>query len=211
MQTTYASILKERIEQYGVDTLTNEEVISILAGIPVEQVRQDLEKYGLCEFIRFIQVMNLTKAQQNRIELMYQFSKRLASSGYREKRKMNSSSTAGEFFVSEMQYLTTEAFMLALLNNQSKLISLETVSRGTINEASVYPREIVKTVLSKNAKSVILAHNHPSASLDPSTQDIEVTKKITQALKTISVSVVDHIIVAENRYTSFAEQGLLQF
>ena len=101
--------------------------------------------------------------------------------------------------------------MLALLNNQSKLISLETVSRGTINEASVYPREIVKTVLSMNAKSVIMAHNHPSASLDPSTQDIEVTKKISQALKTISVSVVDHIIVAENRYTSFAEQGLLQF
>jgi DNA repair protein RadC len=209
MQTAYASILKERIEQYGVDTLTNEEVISVLAGIPIEQVRQDLEKYGLCEFIRFMQAMNLTKAQQNKLELMYQFSIRLNSSAYREKRTLKSPSAAGEFFVSEMQYLSTEAFMLALLNSQNKLICLETVSTGTINEAAVYPREIVKIVLSKNAKSVILAHNHPSASLQPSSQDIEVTKKVSQALKTIAVSVVDHIIVAENRFTSFAEQGLL--
>lgn len=210
MQAVYSSILKERMEQYGVGTLMDEEVISILTGIPIEQVRKNIEQYGFNELIRFIDAMNLTKPQRKKLELLYQFTKRLSSSTYREKLPLNSSSIAGEFFVGEMQFLSNEAFIIALLNAQNRLISLETVSNGTINEAAVYPREIVKLVLSKNANSVILAHNHPSASLYPSNQDIEVTRKIIQALKTISVSVIDHIIVAENRFTSFAEKGLLQ-
>lgn len=207
--TVYVSILKERLEQYGVDTLMDEEIISILTGIPIEQVRKNIEQYGLNELIRFIDAMELTKAQQKKLDLLYQFTKRLSTSSYREKRTLNNSSTAGEFFVGEMQFLCSEAFMLALLNAQNKLISLETVSTGTINEAAVYPREIVKLVLSKNANSVILAHNHPSASLQPSSQDIETTKRIASALQTVSVKVIDHIIVAENRFTSFAEKGLL--
>ena len=69
--------------------------------------------------------------------------------------------------------------------------------------------EIVKAIISNNANSVILAHVHPGGSLQPSGADIEVTKKIIAALKTINVSVIDHIIVAENSFTSFAEKGLL--
>jgi DNA repair protein RadC len=208
-KSVYAEILKERVELYGIDTLMNEEVLSFFTGIPIGHAKKNIDQFGLTELIRFTDSMDLTKPQRKRLELLYLFSKRVSSSKYRDKRILSCSSAAGEFFVSEMQFLSYEVFMIAYLNTQNRLISLETVSVGTINEAQVYPREIVKLALSRNANSVILAHNHPSASLQPSSHDIETTRKITAALKTVSVSVIDHIIVAENQFTSFAEKGLL--
>lgn len=83
------------------------------------------------------------------------------------------------------------------------------ISTGTVNEAPIYPREIVKTALDYNANSVILAHNHPGGSNEASKADIEATQKVIQALNTISVRVIDHIIVADNKYLSLAEKGLL--
>ena len=79
---------------------------------------------------------------------------------------------------------------------------------GTINAASVYPREIVKSVLKKNASSVILAHNHPSGIAEPSQADKLITTKIQHALNHIDVQVLDHIIIGEN-IVSFAERGLI--
>jgi DNA repair protein RadC len=83
------------------------------------------------------------------------------------------------------------------------------VHKGTINEAPVYPRIIVETALRHKANSIILAHNHPGGSLKASGADIDVTRKICQAMKPISIHVADHIIVAGDRYVSFAEQGLM--
>lgn len=207
--TINTGILKERVEKYGVDTLMDAELISILTGIPLEQATNITTRYSLAELIRYTSSIDITKSQRRKLELLYQFLKRVNTSEYREKQLLNSSSTAGQFFVNEMQFLTYEVFNIALLNSQNRLIRLETVSKGTINEAPVYPREIVRLAISLNASSLILAHNHPGGSKEPSAADIEVTRKITQALKTISVSVIDHIIVAENCFTSFAERGLL--
>lgn len=132
-ESVQAGILKERVELYGVDTLMDEEVIGILTGIPINHLKKSIRQYGLCELIRFISTIELSKAQRRKLELLYQFSKRLGSSKYRDKRILNSSSAAGEFFVSQMQFLSHEVFMIALLNTQNKRISLETVSEGTIN------------------------------------------------------------------------------
>lgn len=96
-----------------------------------------------------------------------------------------------------------------MLDSQNRLIKTEIVSYGTINEAHVYPREIIKSVLSNNANAVILAHVHPGGSQRPSNADLDVTRKIIAALKTINVAVIDHIIVAGNSFVSLAEKGLL--
>lgn len=95
------------------------------------------------------------------------------------------------------------------LDAQNRVNYAALVHEGTINEAPVYPRLIVETALRHQANSVILAHNHPGGSLQPSQADIEVTKRITAALEAISIGVVDHIIVAGERYVSFAEKGLI--
>lgn len=109
----------------------------------------------------------------------------------------------------ELAGLAREAFGVLLLNNQNRVIRFEILFWGTINAASVYPREVVKTVLEHNAAAVILTHNHPSGEAEPSGADRAITDVLVQALNLIDVRVLDHIVVANDRHVSFAERGLL--
>lgn len=101
-----------------------------------------------------------------------------------------------------------EVFGILLLDNQHRMIKYEELFRGTIDGAAVYPREVVKLVLLHNASAAIFTHNHPSGVAEPSQADIAITNRLKQALATIDVRVLDHIIVGET-ITSFAERGLL--
>ena len=112
------------------------------------------------------------------------------------------------YLKTRLAMLEHEEFHLLLLNNQHKLIESIALFRGTIDGASVYPREIIKLVLEHNAAAVIIAHNHPSGISEPSKADLSITDKIKTALITIDVRLLDHIIVASECY-SFAEHGLI--
>jgi DNA repair protein RadC len=114
------------------------------------------------------------------------------------------------------QYLSTligrkehEVFYMLYLDSQNRLIASEELFRGTIDGASVYPREVVKAVLKHNAAACLMAHNHPSGVSDPSESDKNITKRLKSALELIDVRVLDHIIVGDAESFSFAEQGLL--
>jgi len=102
-----------------------------------------------------------------------------------------------------------EVFYVICLDSQNKVNHAALVHEGTINEAAVYPRLIVEAALRHKAVSVILAHNHPGGGMQPSKADIEVTLKIKEALKAISIGTVDHVIAAGDKYYSFAENNLL--
>lgn len=104
--------------------------------------------------------------------------------------------------------LEHESFQLMLLNTKHGVLKLTELSRGTIDHAAVYPREVLKVVLEFNAAAVIFAHNHPSGNEKPSVADERLTQSLTDALSLINVRVLDHIVVGHNTY-SFAENGLL--
>ncbi len=101
-----------------------------------------------------------------------------------------------------------EVFACLMLDNRNRVIAFRELFRGTIDGASVYPREVVKQVLADNAAAVIFAHNHPSGIAEPSQADIAITERLKKALALIDVRVLDHLIVGEE-VTSFAERGLL--
>jgi len=101
-----------------------------------------------------------------------------------------------------------EVFAVMMLGSQHQLIEFKELFFGTIDGASVYPREVVKAVLEVNAAAVIFAHNHPSGNSEPSQADKDITKRLSDALGLIDVRVLDHIVVGETS-TSFAERGLL--
>ena len=101
-----------------------------------------------------------------------------------------------------------EHFALMLLDSQHRVLECSVIFSGTIDGASIYPREIVKAALYANAAAVILAHNHPSGQSEPSTADKRITERIKSALALLDIRVLDHIIVGENCY-SFAQEGLL--
>lgn len=117
-----------------------------------------------------------------------------------------------DYLILHLAQFEEEHFSLVLLDNQHRVIGFENIFRGTIDSASIYPREVVKTVLAHNAAAVILAHNHPSGNAEPSNADIHLTKRLKDSLALIDVRVLDHIIVGGCNQTltvSFAERGLI--
>jgi len=143
------------------------------------------------------------------ITMIPQISRMYLNEKWGEKPLINSSTKSGEYAVSLFIGRTYEAFYVLCLDAQNRVNFSDLVHEGTINEAPVYPRLIVETALRHQANAVVLAHNHPGGSLKPSSADIEVTKKISNALGAISIKVIDHIIVAGDKYYSFAEKGLI--
>ena len=102
-----------------------------------------------------------------------------------------------------------EVFGVMYLNNQNGLLKIEDMFRGSINTASVYPREVVKSALVENAAGTIFFHNHPSGSSEPSPSDIQMTQILKDALSLVQIRVLDHLVVTAGGVVSFAELGLL--
>ncbi|OED43758.1 hypothetical protein AB833_03145 [Chromatiales bacterium (ex Bugula neritina AB1)] len=112
-----------------------------------------------------------------------------------------------EFFLTQHHGLKAERFDIALLDNRHRLIESRAMFHGTIDSASVYPREVVRACIDANAAAICCSHNHPSGVAEPSRADIDITKKLTKALALIDVRVLDHIITGEGYAVSLAERG----
>lgn len=119
-----------------------------------------------------------------------------------------SSKATIDFLKFKLHKYEREVFSIMILNNKHQLIEYSELFFGTIDAASVYPREVVKAVLNENGAAVIFAHNHPSGESDPSQADIAITQRLKEALALIDVQVLNHIVVGDST-TSFAEHGLL--
>lgn len=114
-----------------------------------------------------------------------------------------------DYLRGDMAYLITERVRVLHLNSRNQLIRDEVMSEGSVDQAAIYVREVVKRALDLGSASIILVHNHPSGDPSPSRQDIEITRQIVDASKRLGISVHDHIIIGANGHTSLRAQGLL--
>ena len=207
--TTETKLIREKIAVYGINKLIPEEVLSILTGIDVSKCREYIQKYNFSDIVKYLDVLDITPSQLMKLSLLYEFCFKVNTDTRKERPELASSSKAGEFFVNHLKFERIEKFLMGCLDARNRLISIEILFEGTINETTVYPREAVKQAIGCNANSVIFSHNHPGLSLEPSLADIEVTHRLKTAMQAINISVADHIIVAGDRYVSLAEKGLL--
>ncbi len=114
-----------------------------------------------------------------------------------------------DFLTLKLSHLEHEIFSVLFLDNRHKVIAYEELFRGTIDGASVYPREVVKRALQLNAAAVILSHNHPSGEAEPSQSDIRITQRLCNALELVDIRVLDHVIVGGSESISMADKGML--
>jgi len=114
-----------------------------------------------------------------------------------------------DYLYVSMRGLKREIFKTLFLDVKNRLIAVERMFKGTVSSSAVYPRDIVKSAIKKDASSVILVHNHPSGDPTPSSEDKRITKDVVNALKAVDIRVLDHIIIGDNRYFSFASEKLL--
>ena len=122
---------------------------------------------------------------------------------------LGSTAALGEYAVNLFIGRTYEVFYLICLDAQNRVNHAALIYEGSINEVAIYPRIVVETAIRHKAKNVVLVHNHPGGSLRPTSSDMDLTWRLVDIMKDISISVVDHIIVSNSSYLSFAEKGLL--
>ncbi len=214
---------RERMLNLGPQALSDAELLAIFLrmGIKgksaVDLARELLEhcdgsvarlvKTPAAELAR-LPGLGLAKATQ--LAATIELSRRALAEEMKQRDLLGSPAAVRDWLKLKIGHLAHEAFYALWLNTQNQLIESDEVSHGTLAQTSVYPREIVKLALSRNASAVIFAHNHPSGVSEPSNADRQLTKALKDALALIDVRVLDHFIVAGNHHLwSFAEHGEL--
>lgn len=211
---------REKLLQQGASALTDTELIACLLGSGIRgQTALDIAR-GLLAEHSLRQLLSLPieewlakpgigPTKYVLLKAALELGKRVLSENLLLGESVNTSRKAQQFVMLRLNAQLNEVFACLFLDNQFRLIRYEELFFGTINEANVYPREIVRRGLAHNAAKIILAHNHPSGITFPSMADRETTRQIQQALALIDIEVIDHIIVGHQDCFSFADNCLL--
>jgi DNA repair protein RadC len=144
-----------------------------------------------------------------RAEEVLSQARRVLSQRVRRGATMSSPQAVKDYLLLEIGVLEHEVFCVLFLDAQHRIIELKQMFRGTVTQTSVYPREVVKAALACNSAAVVLAHNHPSGSVEPSRADEFLTQTLKSALALVDVRVRDHLVVAGAEVCAFSERGLL--
>lgn len=212
---------REKLLASGAKALSDAELLAIFlrtgcAGkSAVDLARELLSSFGglrqILEADRksFCAAHGLGDAKYTQLQAVLEMGRRHLSAAMEQGRGFENPQMVKDYLLSELRHRQREVFCVLLLDNQHRLLSYEELFQGTIDGASVYPREVVKLALSHNAAAVILAHNHPSGIAEPSQADKRITERLQQALQLVDIRVLDHLVVGDCQVTSFAERGLL--
>jgi DNA repair protein RadC len=157
----------------------------------------------------FCQTKGLGLAKYSQIQAAIELGKRYMQENLQKKDVLSSPNDTKNFLLAQLRAYPYEVFACLFLDNRHQIISFDKMFNGTIDGASVYPREVVKQALSRNAAAVIFAHNHPSGVAEPSLADKNITRRLQEALSLVDIRVLDHFIIGDNTAVSFAEQGLI--
>lgn len=215
--------IREKYLKTSVHTLFDYEILELLLSYAIPRKdTKNLAKELLKKFGSIEKALNSSKEELEKIDGLGEASicflkliGELPSIFYENKLKNNDITTIKnkenllKFLRSKIAYEKIEKFYVLYLSNSNELIACEEKSRGTLDKSAVYPREIYKDVIKYNAKAIILAHNHPSGNINPSKNDIAITKEISEGLKNFDALLLEHIIITENSYFSFLEEGLI--
>lgn len=210
---------REKLLYYGSEALSDQELLAIflrtgIKGCPVMILAQQvLQHFGSLRALLnadqqvFCSMKGLGITQFIQLQASKEMTKRYLKQELQRELRFNEPDKVRLYLQTELESYQREVFLVLFLDNQHRLIKSEEMFLGSINSASIHPREIVKTALEYNAAALILAHNHPSGIADPSESDRQITAKICQACDLIEVRVLDHFIIGQGCCRSFCELG----
>ncbi|HEY8387485.1 MAG TPA: DNA repair protein RadC [Parasegetibacter sp.] len=213
---------REKLLAKGPSALSNSELLAILiqsgtsnkTAVEVARELLDQADNSLSALVRMTikditRVKGLGLAKAITLMAAFELGKRRQTATLPEKPVISGSAQMGEYLRALFRDYRQEVFGVAFLNRANRVTHLEIISQGGITSTIADPRVILKKALEKEAVSIILCHNHPSGNIKPSPADEKMTQKIKSAASTIDIQVLDHIIVGEEGYFSFADNGLL--
>ncbi len=213
---------REKLNMKGAQALSNSELLAILitkgykSKSAVELAKEilqlggnNLDELGKLPLSAFVKVKGIGEVKATTIAAALELGRRRHAGSPLEKTVIKSTRDIAEYVKTKIKDFTHEVFAVLYLNQSNKVNHFEIVSQGGITGTVADPRVILKKALDANATSIILCHNHPSGSLKPSRADQVLTSKIKEAARFLEINVTDHLIVSEQGYYSFADEGLL--
>lgn len=212
---------REKLLQRGAAALTDAELLAIFLRTgthgksAVDLARDLLVDFGSlkallnADYERFCAAKGLGDAKYAQLQAVLEMARRHFKEILQRGDALTSPDITRAYLSAQLRGYTHEVFACLFLDNQHRVIELEELFRGTLDSASVYPREVVKRALFHNAAAIIFAHNHPSGITEPSIADKHITDKLKQALSLFEIRVLDHFIIGDGEPYSFAEHGYL--
>jgi len=212
---------RDKLLKRGAGALTDAELLAIFLRTgthgksAVDLARELLDDFGSLNALlsadqqRFCQANGLGDAKYAQLQAVLEMAKRHFIESLQRGDALNSPDITRAYLSAQLRGYSYEVFACLFLDNQNRVIQLIELFRGTIDSASVYPREVAKQALHHNAAAVIFAHNHPSGIAEPSLADKHITEKLKQALALFDIRVLDHFIIGDGQPYSFAEHGLI--
>lgn len=213
---------REKLRTKGARFLSDSELLAILirnglqkwSAVDVARDllahgKNDLSVLGKLSVRELAKIRGIGETKAIIISAALELGRRRRSCGHLDRLVVTSAHNVAEYIQSLLQDMPNEVFGVMYLNQANKIVHHEVISVGGITGTVADPRVIFRRALAEDAVAMILFHNHPSGNLRPSRQDEELTNKIVQAAKLFDIRILDHLIVSDNRYFSFADEGLI--
>ncbi len=212
---------REKLLQKGATALSDAELLAIFlrtgtrGKTAVDLARDLLNRFGSLRSLleanlqEFCEGEGLGEAKFAQLQATTEMARRHLLERLQRDDVMENPNDTRRYLQSRLRDYPHEVFACLFLDNRHRVITFEELFQGTINGASVHPREVVKKALSHNAASVILAHNHPSGVAEPSEADRNITRQLIKALALVDIKVLDHLVVGDGVTVSLAERGLM--
>ena len=213
--------LRDRFLANGLDGFLDYEVVELL--LKLADPRPDHKPTAKALMTRFKSLGGILEAPPSLLKavkgvgdknifglrLVQAVARRYLKEGVTDKEYIQSADQVLNYLIHYLKNRNREMFLIILLNGRNQIIDIVTIFEGSLTTSAVYPREVVKLILERDAAAVIFVHNHPSGNLSPSQDDHRITKRLKQACQSIDVQVHDHLIIGGNDHFSFADHGLL--
>lgn len=208
------------MEMLGAEQLADKELLALLISTgskecsALDLAEQLLQRHKGVTGLRDLSLTELMQqkgigtAKATTIAAAIELGKRVSTGICDYRPVIHGSAEAARLMQGRMRYLDREHFQVILLNHKKAVLSIETVSIGTLNSSLVHPREVFKQAIKRSASTMILAHNHPSGVCEPSEQDVQITQRLKEVGQIIGIEVIDHLIIGEDKYYSFRENNI---
>jgi DNA repair protein RadC len=213
--------LRERFIKGGLDGFADYEVVELLLslGTPRKdckpQAKEALKRFKTLRGVlsasmeELQQINGIGRHSAFGIKLMQDVAREYLKEQIIDKPYMQSSQAIYEYLYHSMRDLKNEVFKVIYLNSQNQIIDTADLYEGTVNSAAIAPRKIVEEALAHHAAALVFAHNHPTGICEPSKSDKDVTRDLVFAGGTVQIKILDHLIIGNNRYYSFAGEGMI--
>lgn len=212
---------RERLIQHGAESLSEAELLAIILRTgdgkhsALDLAHQMLKHcHGLrgldaTSIAELCEIHGVGPAKAAQIKAAIEIGRKLAGTPAPDRRQLQTSQEVFNYLHERLRNQPREVFIMLLLTVKNKLLKEQKLFEGTLNQTQVTPREVLKAAINGKAASVIFVHNHPSGEPLPSVDDREMTKQLVAACKTAGIAVLDHVIIGDGKFFSFADEGLI--